>query len=116
MSHLDYETCCKLRDAGFEQNTVQWITHAWRKLTNSSYATATSAVACPNTDEMLAHLQATYPHYMWRLCQYERGWAAFPISTMKDAFHDIPLTETPALALAALICKLHQEQQHNGRD
>jgi hypothetical protein len=116
---LSYETCCKLRDAGLEQrgSLAVWSESmtAPEHIARSTFAMwqgnpRPTCVACPNSDDLLAALQARWPdHYV----TLQAGKFNRPCAS---AFHeDDPAKEiaeegdTPAAALAALYIELAKE-------
>lgn len=116
---LSYETCCKLKDAGFPQkNTVRvhwyqpssdrWYLDLRNRAMMMSVEPFTSPemLACPNGDELLAALQAKYPDASFRLGVHPKGTDARAEVSRGPFDNPVWLADatedTPAEALAQL--------------
>jgi hypothetical protein len=120
---LSYETCCKLRDAQFPQEQGGFFYELNRDGTQRAnkflayFKTAppyTNKLRCPNSDELLAALQARWPELQVYLrvdkvtCSATaRDWGVVPHRA------EVPEAATPAAALAALYIELAKEPTHD---
>ncbi len=125
MGSLDYATCCKLRDAGFPQGgTTEWwgVTHEpellyYRGSCEDEIDDPINTADCPNSDELLAALQARWPGLKPMVGYFDELW---PDETCgkwvaSDAGNYPTRGDTPAAALAALYLALSLAQQE-GRE
>ncbi len=74
MNHLDKDTCEKLKAAGFPQTAVMaWFDegcihegYAPSAAFAGAYSPDCGAIACPNSDELIAHIAEKYGFTCWQ--------------------------------------------------